>query len=82
MASTGKSAREIVEHKGLVQISDSSAIEQIILDVISNNPKEVAAYKGGKSKLLGFFVGQVMQATGGQANPQMVNAILKEKLGQ
>jgi len=80
MAKTGRPARQIVEQKGLVQISDSSAIEEIIVGVISNNPKEVEAYKGGKSKLLGFFVGQVMQATGGQANPQMVNAILKEKL--
>jgi aspartyl-tRNA(Asn)/glutamyl-tRNA(Gln) amidotransferase subunit B len=82
MAKTGRPAREIVAQKGLVQISDASAIEEVILEVISNNPKEVEAYKGGKSKLLGFFVGQVMKATGGQANPQMVNAILKEKLGQ
>ncbi len=82
MAKTGRPAREIVAQKGLVQISDASAIEEVILEVISNSPKEVEAYKGGKSKLLGFFVGQVMKATGGQANPQMVNAILKEKLGQ
>jgi aspartyl-tRNA(Asn)/glutamyl-tRNA(Gln) amidotransferase subunit B len=80
MAATGKPALEIVEKKGLVQISDSSAIEAVIQEVISNHPSEVEAYQGGKGKLMGFFVGQVMQATRGQANPQMVNAILKEKL--
>ena len=82
MAQKGRPAREIVEQKGLAQISDSSAIEGVIEAIIANNPAEVEAYKGGKSKLLGFFVGQVMKATAGQANPQMVNAIIKEKLGQ
>ena len=80
MAKTGKAAAEIVEEKGLVQISDSSAIEGIIDEIIAGNPTEVEAYKGGKTKLLGFFVGQVMKATRGQANPQMVNAILRERL--
>ncbi len=80
MAATGKPPRQIVEEKGLVQISDSTAIEEIVSTVIANHGAEVAAYKKGKTKLLGFFVGQVMQQTHGQANPKLVNAILKKKL--
>jgi len=80
MAQTGNTAEQIVEEKGLVQITDTGAIDTVVADIISNNPKEVAAYKNGKTKLLGFFVGQVMRATGGKANPKLVNAILKGKL--
>ena len=81
MAQTGKPAKQIVEEKGLVQITDSDAIDQVVADIISNNPKEVEAYKNGRTKLLGFFVGQVMKETGGKANPKLVNEILKQKLG-
>jgi aspartyl-tRNA(Asn)/glutamyl-tRNA(Gln) amidotransferase subunit B len=57
-----------------------AAIEETVLKVISDNPQEVEAYKGGKTKLIGFFVGQVMKVTRGKANPKMVNEILKQKL--
>ena len=80
MAASGRAPQEIVADKGLAQISDSAAIEKIVSAVLSRCAAEVAAYKTGKTKLLGFFVGQVMQATGGRANPQQVNAILKKKL--
>ena len=80
MAQTGKPARQIVEEKGLIQITDTGAIEDIVAQVVSRHPKEVEAYQNGKTKLMGFFVGQVMQATKGQANPKMVNEILKRKL--
>jgi aspartyl-tRNA(Asn)/glutamyl-tRNA(Gln) amidotransferase subunit B len=80
MAQSGKPPGQIVEEKGLVQITDTAAIENVVSKVISNNPKEVDAYKKGKTKLLGFFVGQVMQATRGKANPKMVNELLKRKL--
>ena len=80
MAQTGKPARQIVEEKGLIQITDTDALEDIVAQIVSRNPKEVEAYQNGKTKLLGFFVGQVMQATKGQANPKMVNEILKRKL--
>ena len=80
MARTGKSAKKIVDEKGLVQITDTDAIDDVVAQILSNNPKEVDAYKNGKTKLLGFFVGQVMQETRGKANPKLVNEILKEKL--
>jgi aspartyl-tRNA(Asn)/glutamyl-tRNA(Gln) amidotransferase subunit B len=75
------SADDIIEAKGLRQITDISAIEGIVDAVIEANPGQVAEYRGGKDKLLGFFVGQVMQQTGGKANPGQVNEILKKKLG-
>jgi len=81
MARSGKPPGQIVEEKGLVQITDTDAIEDVVSKVISSNPKEVDAYQKGKTKLLGFFVGQVMQATRGKANPKIVNEILKQKLG-
>ena len=74
-------ADEIIEAKGLRQITDSSAIEAIVDKVIEANPGQVAEYKAGKDKLIGFFVGQVMKETGGKANPGQVNQILKQKLG-
>ena len=80
MAETGKAPQEIVEKKGLVQVTDRSAIADVVSKVLSNCPGEVEAYKGGKTKLLGYFVGGVMKETRGKANPKMVNEILKEKL--
>ena len=73
-------ADSIIDAKGLKQITDNSAIEAAVDKVIAANPGQVAEYKAGKDKLIGFFVGQVMQATKGQANPAQVNQILKEKL--
>ncbi len=80
MARSGKSAHQIVTQKGLVQISDSSAIEDIVAKVVAASPEEARAYRNGKTKLLGFFIGQVMKATQGKANPKMVNEILKRYL--
>ena len=73
-------ADEIIDAKGLKQITDSSAIEAVVDKVIAANPGQVAEYKSGKDKLIGFFVGQVMKETKGQANPGQVNQILKAKL--
>jgi aspartyl-tRNA(Asn)/glutamyl-tRNA(Gln) amidotransferase subunit B len=78
---SGKAPGEIVKEKGLVQISDTSALEKIVDDVIARSTKEVESYRAGRVQLLGFFVGQVMKASGGKANPQAVNEILKQKLG-
>ena len=80
MCLSGASPVEIIESKGLKQISDDGAIEDIINDVIKDNPTQVEAYIGGKEKLFGFFVGQVMKITQGKANPKAVNRILKDKL--
>jgi aspartyl-tRNA(Asn)/glutamyl-tRNA(Gln) amidotransferase subunit B len=80
MAASGKTARAIVQEKGLAQISDTSAIEKVVQDVIDRNPGEVAAFRGGKNKLMGFFVGEVMKATRGQANPKTVNELLRKVL--
>ena len=73
-------ADEVIEAKGLKQITDSSAIEAVVDKVIAANPDQVAEYRGGKDKLIGYFVGQVMKETRGQANPGQVNRILKDKL--
>ncbi len=73
-------ADEIIEAKGLKQITDSGAIEALVDEVLANNSSQVEAYKGGQEKMLGYFVGQVMKASGGQANPGQVNQILKAKL--
>jgi len=80
MCINGTSPDEIIESKGLKQISDDGAIEQIIDTVIKDNSAQVKAYLEGKDKLFGFFVGQVMKLTQGKANPTSVNTILKEKL--
>ena len=71
---------EIIEKKGLKQITDSSAIEGLIDGIIAANPKQVEEYRSGKDKLFGFFVGQAMKASKGKANPEQLNAILKQKL--
>lgn len=81
MFATGKDADKIVEEKGLKQVTDTGAIEALIDEVIAENPDNVEAYRGGKDKLFGFFVGQVMKKSQGKANPATVNKILKEKLG-
>ena len=81
MLKEGTSAKEIVEKKGLSQITDTSAIKEICEKVVEENPKEVESYKGGKVQLLGFFVGQVMKQSKGRANPKVVNQLLKEILG-
>jgi len=73
-------ADEIIEARGLKQITDTAAIEAVVDRVIAANPSQVADYRSGKHKLIGYFVGQVMQETGGTANPGQVNAILKDKL--
>ena len=80
MIESGKSADEIVESRGLKQISDEAEIEALIDGVLNANPDKVEQYRAGKDKLFGFFVGQTMKATGGKANPTVVNALLKAKL--
>ena len=82
MFETGGDAAEIVESKGLKQISDTGALEAIIDTLIEENPSQVEGYRGGNVKLIGWFVGQVMKQTQGQANPGMVNQLLKAKLDQ
>ena len=82
MAAGGKPARVIVEEQGLAQVSDSDSIEQRIDKIIAAHPDEVARFQEGHKKLMGFFVGQVMKATQGKANPKVVNQILRAKLDQ
>ncbi|MFQ5479744.1 MAG: Asp-tRNA(Asn)/Glu-tRNA(Gln) amidotransferase subunit GatB [Thermodesulfobacteriota bacterium] len=80
MYKSGGKADEIVEKKGLVQISDESALIAVIDEVLAKNSDSVERYRSGEQKLLGFFVGQVMKGTKGQANPGLVNKLLKERL--
>jgi aspartyl-tRNA(Asn)/glutamyl-tRNA(Gln) amidotransferase subunit B len=80
MFKTGKGAHVVIEEKGLKQITDTSAIDAIVSDILAKHPQQVEEYRGGKEKVLGFFVGQIMKQTKGQANPGMVNKLLKEKL--
>ena len=80
MFSSEKTASEIIKSEKLEQISDTSAIETLIDAVIEANPKQVETYRGGKVGVLGFFVGQIMKATRGQANPKIVNDLLRKKL--
>jgi len=80
MLESGQGARAIVDAKGLRQVSDTGAIDAAIDQILAANADKVAEYRGGKDKLLGFFVGQVMKATGGKANPGLVNEALKRKL--
>ncbi|MCR9254771.1 MAG: Asp-tRNA(Asn)/Glu-tRNA(Gln) amidotransferase subunit GatB [Alphaproteobacteria bacterium] len=80
MFETGKAPDAIVEEKGLKQVSDSGAIEALVDEVLTANPDKVEQFRGGKEKLLGFFVGQVMKKSQGKANPGMVNEVLKSKL--
>lgn len=80
MFATGKTAADVIKEKGFEQVSDSSVIEKIVDDVIAANEANVAAYRGGNDKLFGFFVGQVMKASQGKANPKIVNELLRSKL--
>jgi aspartyl-tRNA(Asn)/glutamyl-tRNA(Gln) amidotransferase subunit B len=80
MTISGRSAADIIKEKGLVQISDDNAILKIIDEVLASSPDNVAKYRSGKTNVFGFFVGQVMKATKGQANPELVNKLLKERL--
>jgi len=81
MITSGSSAAEIVDSRGLKQISDTDELEQIAQSVLDSHPDRVEAFHSGKTGLIGFFMGQVMQKTGGSANPQAVKAILEDKLG-
>ena len=80
MWETGKSAAAIVEERGLKQISDTGALEGLVDELLAREADKAAEYRGGRTKLLGFFVGQVMKATGGKANPKVVNELLRTKL--
>ena len=80
MAKSGENPKKIVEKKGLIQISDPEKITPIIDEIIAKNPDNVEKFKAGNTKLLGFFVGQVLKATGGKANPKVVNQLISEKL--
>jgi aspartyl-tRNA(Asn)/glutamyl-tRNA(Gln) amidotransferase subunit B len=80
MFATGKTADAVIAEKGFEQISDTGAIEKIVEEIIAANLKQVEQYRGGNEKLFGFFVGQTMKASGGKANPKIVNDILKTKL--
>ena len=80
MWNSKKSPDEIIQEKGLKQVTDSSEIEKVINQVLEQNQSQLEQYKSGKEKLFGFFVGQVMKLSGGKANPKLVNDILKEKL--
>jgi aspartyl-tRNA(Asn)/glutamyl-tRNA(Gln) amidotransferase subunit B len=81
MYKTGKNPDTIVKEKGLVQVSDESEIEKAVDEALAKNPDEVERFRAGEEKLIGFFVGQIMKATKGKANPKIVNELLKKKLG-
>jgi len=81
MYRTGKAPEQIVREKGLTQVSDEGALNQIIDEVLASHPAQVAQFKQGKQQILGFLVGQVMKGSGGKANPGKVNELLKQKLG-
>ncbi len=80
IAQTGKNPTVVVQEKGLEQIEDTGALEAIIKDIIAQNPDNVAAYKSGKTKIFGFFVGQAMQKTQGKGNPKVINDLLQKYL--
>ena len=79
--SSGKAPEQIVQEKGLIQVSDEEALDTIITDVFAKNPTQVTQFKEGKQQVLGFLVGQVMKASGGKANPGKVNELLRKRLG-
>ena len=82
MVASGKSASVIVDEDGLRQVSDEDEIGKLVDSVLAANAAKVAEYRAGKERLLGFFVGQVMKATGGKAKPTLVNELLLRKLKQ
>jgi aspartyl-tRNA(Asn)/glutamyl-tRNA(Gln) amidotransferase subunit B len=81
MFESGESPGAIMDREGLRQISDSGALDKVVEDVLAANHKQVEQYRGGKTAVLGYLVGQVMKASRGQANPGAVNELLKQKLG-
>ncbi len=81
MLEDDKNPEDIVKEKNLVQITDESALEKMVDEIIASNPGQVEQYKAGKTKLFGFFVGQAMKASKGQGNPEIINKLLKSKLG-
>ena len=80
MFQSGKSASAIIEEQGLVQLSDAEEINALIDQVLAANPQQLESYRAGKESLFGFFVGQIMKASKGKANPKVVNERLKAKL--
>ena len=82
MFQTGEPPAAIIEREGLKQISDTAALERAVEEAIANNPKQVEQYRGGKTTVMNFLVGQVMRATRGQANVAVVTEIFKRKLGE
>ncbi|MFI5169381.1 MAG: Asp-tRNA(Asn)/Glu-tRNA(Gln) amidotransferase GatCAB subunit B, partial [Vicinamibacterales bacterium] len=81
MWATGEPAAAIVDREGLAQLDDEAALARAVAEVVAASPDQVASYRGGKKAALGWFVGQVMKNTGGRANPQRVNELLKQALG-
>ena len=77
---SGKDPETVVEEEGLKQVSDKGELAGIVEEIIEDNPDNAAQYRDGKKQLIGWFIGQVMQATGGQANPQVAREVLQEKL--
>lgn len=82
MFETGKKPEEIVKEKGLIQISDEGELENMVEEILDKNQQSIEDYKNGKDRAVGFLVGQIMKATRGKANPQIVNKILVEKLNK
>ena len=80
MCETGETAQNIINEKGLSQISDKSELKILVESVLSSNPENVEKYKNGKDKLFGFFVGEAMKLSKGKANPKILNELLKSKL--
>jgi aspartyl-tRNA(Asn)/glutamyl-tRNA(Gln) amidotransferase subunit B len=80
MYRTGKAPKTVIEEKGMVQITDEDALVKTIAGILAANPAQLEQYRAGKEKLFGYFVGQVMKATQGKANPQLINELLKKML--
>ena len=80
ISENGGDAKQIMEDKGLVQISDEATLLKFVNEALDNNPQSVEDFKNGKGKAMGFLVGQIMKASKGQANPQLVNQLLKQEL--
>jgi aspartyl-tRNA(Asn)/glutamyl-tRNA(Gln) amidotransferase subunit B len=81
MWESGRSAAEIVEQRGLKQITDEGAIETIVAEIVASSPAQVEQFRSGNEKIIGWFVGQAMKATEGKANPALVNQLLRKQLG-
>jgi len=80
MFETGKAPGDIVKEKGLIQISDEGELEKIVMETLNKNPQSIEDFKNGKDRAIGFLVGQIMKATKGKANPQLVNKLLTERI--